>query len=146
MIKLIAVVQCHLVSQRCPGYFCDRAFVNRSGGFARLDLAPDVRKLSFTCGGCCGRALHRKLVLIKQKALKHDAIASEEILVKLASCISKDNYHGLVCPHLAYLKKLIAKAGLPFSCHTAISSKAEKRRQEGIYPSSDDEDAATAEN
>jgi len=45
-IKLIAIVQCHLVHQRCPGYICDRAFVNRTGGFAGLDLAGDVRKLS----------------------------------------------------------------------------------------------------
>ena len=133
MTKLIAIVQCHLVHQRCPGYFCDRAFVMRSGGFAGLDLPADVRKLSFTCGGCCGRALHRKLVLLKQKALKSDKIEPGEILVKLASCISQDNYHGPACPHLDYLKILIQKAGLTCSCDTHLSKKAEEKRAAGVY-------------
>jgi predicted metal-binding protein len=133
MTKLIAIVQCHLVQQRCPGYICDRAFVNRSGGFEKLSLADGVRKVSFTCGGCCGRALHRKLVLLKKKAKQYDGIEAEEILVVLASCISKDNYHGPPCPHLDYLKTLIEKAGLSFSCDTCVSKKAAQRRAEGIY-------------
>jgi len=133
MIKLIAIVQCHLVHQRCPGYFCDRAFVYRTGGFEGLDLAEDVRKLSFTCGGCCGRALHRKLSLLKRKALQTDNIGAEEILVKLASCISRDNYHGPACPNMEYLKELILKTGISFSCDTHISKKATAKRAAGIY-------------
>lgn len=132
-IKLIAIVQCHLVHQRCPGYICDRAFVNRTGGFAGLDLAGDVRKLSFTCGGCCGRALHRKLALLKRKARDLDGIEPGSILVKLASCITKDNYHGPACPHLDYLKALIEKAGLAWSCDTHISKRSDKKRAAGVY-------------
>jgi predicted metal-binding protein len=135
MIKLIAIVQCHLVHQRCPGYFCDRAFVNRTGGFSGLDLSEDVRKISFTCGGCCGRALHRKLALLKKKAKQHDDISADEILVILSSCITKDNYHGPACPHLDYLKVLIQKVGLSFSCDTHLSKKAEEKRSLGIYKS-----------
>ncbi|MBN2710909.1 MAG: CGGC domain-containing protein [Planctomycetes bacterium] len=133
MIKLIAIVQCHLVHQRCPGYFCDKAFVERTGGFENLDLAEDVRKLSFTCGGCCGRATHRKLMTLKEKARKYDNIEADEILVVLASCITKDNHHGPECPHHGYLKELIAKTGLAVSCDTHISKKAEKNRELGIY-------------
>ncbi|MBI4652481.1 CGGC domain-containing protein [Candidatus Desantisbacteria bacterium] len=133
MIKLIAIVQCHIVHERCPGYFCDRAFVKRTWGFEGLDLDNAVRKLSFTCGGCCGRALHRKLILLKKKAKQHDSIEDGEILVKLGSCISKNNYHGPVCPHLNYIKELIQKTGLAFSCDTHISKKAEAGRTAGIY-------------
>ncbi|MGO8704183.1 MAG: CGGC domain-containing protein [Candidatus Brocadiia bacterium] len=133
MTKLVAIVQCHLVHQRCPGYMCDRAFVNRTGGFEGLNLADGARKISFTCGGCCGRALHRKLVMLKKKAKQFDNIEPEEILVKLASCISTDNYHGPPCPHLAYLKELTRKVGLPFSCDTTLSKKAEEKRAAGVY-------------
>jgi predicted metal-binding protein len=133
MTKLIAIVQCHIVHERCPGYFCDRSFVNRTGGFEGLELAEDVRKLSFTCGGCCGRALHRKLIALKRNARQHDNIEPHEILVKLASCITKDNFHGPACPHLDYLKDLIQKAGLSFSLDTQISTKAEEKRAKGIY-------------
>jgi predicted metal-binding protein len=112
---------------------CDRAFVNRTGGFEGLSLTDGARKISFTCGGCCGRALHRKLVLLKKKAKQFDNIEPEEILVKLASCISTDNYHGPPCPHLAYLKELTRKVGLPFSCDTTISKKAEEKRAAGVY-------------
>ena len=136
MTKLVAIVQCHLVLQRCPGYFCDRAFVNRTCGFAGVELADGVRKVSMSCGGCCGRALHRKLTLLKREAAKADGIKPEEILVKLASCISKDNYHGPPCPHLDYLKALVQKTGLPFSCDTSISKKATEKRAAGVYQSS----------
>jgi predicted metal-binding protein len=107
--------------------------VNRTGGFQGLELAEGVRKLSLSCGGCCGRALHRKLALLKQKAAKADGIQPEEILVKLASCITKDNYHGPPCPHLDYLKTLVQKLGLPVSCDTVVSAKAEERRAAGVY-------------
>jgi hypothetical protein len=30
----IAIVQCHIVKERCSGYFCERAFHHRLGGFA----------------------------------------------------------------------------------------------------------------
>ncbi|MHC4883624.1 MAG: CGGC domain-containing protein [Planctomycetota bacterium] len=133
MIKLIAIVQCHLVHERCPGYFCDRAYTERSGGFEGLELSEGVRKLSLTCGGCCGRALHRKLVTLKKKAKQFDEIESDEILVKLATCITRDNYHGPACPHLDYLKTLVEKTGLAWSPDTSISKKAEKKRAEGVY-------------
>lgn len=133
MIKLIAIIQCHIVHERCPGYYCDRAYVTRTGGFENLVLSNDVRKLSFTCGGCCGRAIHRKLSLLKRKAKQSDGIEAHEILVKLASCMTKDNYHGPACPNLDYIKELIHKTGLSFSCDTVISKRAQEKRAAGIY-------------
>lgn len=133
MIKLIAIIQCHIVHERCPGYYCDRAFATRTGGFENLNLAEGVRKLSFTCGGCCGRAVHRKLSLLKRKAKKADNIEPGEILIKLASCITKDNYHGPVCPNIDYIKELIRKADLEISYDTVISKKAQEKRSSGIY-------------
>ena len=57
----IAIVQCHLVKQRCSGYFCEKAFHERTGGFAAYPPDKAYRTIYLTCGGCCGRALHRKL-------------------------------------------------------------------------------------
>lgn len=68
--EYIAVVQCHLVKQRCSGYFCEKAFHDRDGGFAGYDSHKDYRTLYLTCGGCCGRALHRKLGNLIRNAKK----------------------------------------------------------------------------
>ena len=133
MIKLIAIVQCDITLERCPGFFCDRAFVNKTGGFEKIDYDKNTRKLNISCGGCCGKAIHRKLSLLAQKAKKHDNIEKDEILVKLASCITKDNYHGPKCPNLAYITKLIKGLGMNLSLDTHISKKAEERRAAGVY-------------
>ena len=129
----LVIVQCHLVMQRCSGYFCEKAFHDRSGGFA--DYPPDkaFRTLYMTCGGCCGRALHRKLDNLVHKALAKENIGRERIAVHLSTCITKDNYHGPSCPHLDYLKTLIAKLGLDVREGTWISKRAEQRRADGVY-------------
>jgi predicted metal-binding protein len=129
----IAIVQCHIVAERCPGFFCERSFHARTGGFAGLAKEKMYRVLHITCGGCCGRALHRKLSLLAQKAQKHDEIPPSQILVKFASCITKESYHGPKCPHLDYLVNLVDKLGLDYSFDTHISAKAEQRREEGLY-------------
>ncbi len=131
--KYIVVAQCHIVKERCPGFFCERSFTNRTGGFKELPDGQNYRITYLTCGGCCGRALQSALSLLAKKAEKYDKITKEEIVVKLASCITKDNYHGPPCPHLDYLQKLVGKLGIDVSFDTQISEKAEKRRQEGVY-------------
>lgn len=132
-VKMLVIIQCDLVLQRCPGFFCDRAFVNRSGGFKDMNVDEHTRKINISCGGCCGRAIHRKLQLLAAKAKKYDQIEKDEIHIKLSSCISKDNYHGPPCPNLEYIKKLIDKTGLKYSMDTTVSEKAETRRNSGIY-------------
>lgn len=131
----IAVVQCHLVMQRCSGFFCEKAFRDRSGGFAGYPAGGDLRILFLTCGGCCGRALHRKLSNLVKKAQAKDGVAKEQIAVHLSSCITKDNYHGPPCPHLVYLKTLVGKLGLDVREDTWVSKRAEQRRAEGVYAS-----------
>ena len=129
----IVIVQCHLVKQRCSGYLCERAFHERTGGFANYPADKAFRTLYLTCGGCCGRALQRKLSNLVRKSKKKEGLEKDKIVVQLSSCIVNDSYHGPPCPHLDYLKELIAKLDLDVRETTSISAKAEKRRQEGIY-------------
>ncbi len=129
----IAVIQCHLVKQRCSGYFCEKAFNERSGEFLTYAGKENLRILYMTCGGCCGRATHRKLANLIRMSKKRENITKDQIVVHLASCITNDNYHGPPCPHLDYLKELIAKLSLDLVEGTNISPKAEARRLEGKY-------------
>jgi predicted metal-binding protein len=129
----IVIVQCHLVKQRCSGYLCERAFHERTGGFANYPADKAFRTLYLTCGGCCGRALQRKLSNLVRKSKKKEGLEKDKIVVQLSSCIVNDSHHGPACPHLDYLKELIAKLDLDVRETTSISAKAEKRRQEGIY-------------
>ena len=63
-------------------------------------------------------------------------VEKEQIVVHLSSCITHDNFHGPRCPHLDYLKTMIAdKAGLDLVEGTHISKLAEGRRAKGIYAS-----------
>lgn len=130
----LAIVQCHIVKQRCSGYFCEKAFHTREGGFARYAKRTAYRTIYLTCGGCCGRAVHRKLGDLTRGLKKHDGIKKGQVVVHLSSCITRDNYHGPPCPHLDYLKTLIgAKLGLDIVEDTSISKTAEKRRKGGKY-------------
>jgi predicted metal-binding protein len=131
----VVIVQCEIVKQRCSGYYCEKAFHERTGGFAEYPKDRPYRTLMMTCGGCCGRALHRKLSNLTRKIHKAEGLGKERIVVQVSSCITKDNYHGPPCPHLDYLKDLIARAGLEFRCDTVISAKAEQRRKGGVYRS-----------
>lgn len=129
------VVQCHIVKERCSGYYCEKAFHERTGGFAAYPKDRPARMMFMTCGGCCGRALHRKLSNLVKKIGKAESIGKERIMVQLSSCITKDNYHGPACPHLDYLKAILGKLGLDYASDTAISVKATQRREQGLYAS-----------
>ena len=129
----IAIVQCHLVKQRCSGYRCEKAFHERSGGFAGYSPDKPYRTLYLTCGGCCGRGLHRKLSHLIRKIKGKEKIEKDRIVVQLSSCITKDNFHGPPCPHLDYLKELIGKLQVDICEDTAISPASEKLRKLGTY-------------
>ena len=133
--EYIAIVQCHLVKQRCSGYMCEKAFYERAGGFAGYSPDKGYRTLYLTCGGCCGQSLHRKLRDLTRKIKAQERLGKDKIVVQLSSCITKDSYHGPPCPHLDYLKELIGKLGLDVCKNTSISQKAEERRQAGVYKS-----------
>ena len=129
----IVVVQCHIVRERCSGYYCEKAFNERTGGFATYPKDRPYRIMNMTCGGCCGRAVHRKLSLLTRRIKKDEGIGKERIIVQLSSCITKDNFHAPPCPHLDYIKTLIAKLGLDVREDTHINKMSEQRRKAGLY-------------
>ena len=96
----IAVLQCHIVKERCSGYGCEKAFHERSGGFSAYSKDKAYRVLYLTCGGCCGRATQRKLSNLIRRIKKEEAITKDRIVVQLASCLTKDNFHSSPCPSL----------------------------------------------
>jgi predicted metal-binding protein len=131
----IIIVQCHIVKQRCPGYLCEKAFTERTGGFADYPRERQYRKINLTCGGCCGRALHRKLTNLKRKIKKKENLDKDRLVVQLSSCMTKDNYHAPQCPHLDYIREFIAKIGIDVVDDTVIYKISEQKRKDGIYKS-----------
>jgi len=129
----VVILQCHIVKERCPGYLCERAFHERTGGFAQYPTDKPIRCLAITCGGCCGRASHRKLTQFLRTIAKKEGVTKDRIVVQLSSCVANDNYNSPPCPHLAYIKTLIERIGLDVREGTVISEKSEQRRQGGSY-------------
>jgi predicted metal-binding protein len=130
----IVVVQCDIVMERCSGYLCEHAFNTRTGGFADYASRKQYRTIYMTCGGCCGRAVHRKLNDLIRMIKKVEDVKRDQIVVHLASCVTRDNYHASPCPHLDYLKGLIeGKLSLDLREDTYISKKSTKLRDKGIY-------------
>ena len=131
----VVIVQCDIVKEHCSGYSCERAFSDRSGGFAAYPAEKAYRMLNMTCGGCCGQAVHRKLSNLVRRLKKGEGMGKERIVVQLSSCITKDNYHSPPCPYLDYLKTLIGKLGLDVLEDTCLNETSEKRREDGVYAS-----------
>ena len=131
--EYVVIVQCDIVKERCPGYLCEKAFNERTGGFIKYHKDKQYRVINVTCGGCCGRALHRKLTLLKRTIQKKEGIEKDKIIVQLSTCITRDNYHAPPCPHLDYIKSLIDKIGIDYLEDTEISKTSEDRRQSGTY-------------
>lgn len=129
----LVIVQCEIVKQRCPGYLCEKAWHERTGGFAAYPKDKAYRVIHLTCGGCCGRGLHRKLTLLNRTIKKKENIEKDKIIVQLSSCITKDNYHAPPCPHRDYIRALVSKIGMDYLEDTVISKTAQRRRDEGIY-------------
>ena len=129
----IVIVQCHIVKERCAGYFCENAFHERTGGFAAYPKDPPLRLLTITCGGCCGKATLRKLSNLKKCMKKHDGGGPGRVVVHLSSCMTKDNFHSPRCMFVDYIKTLVARAGLDCREDTHISPTAEGHRREGRY-------------
>ncbi len=85
----IVVVQCDIVMERCSGYYCEKAFNERSGGFAVYPREKAYRTLYLTCGGCCGRAVHRKVYNLIAAIREEEGVKKDRIAVHLSSCITK---------------------------------------------------------
>ncbi|OHB70632.1 MAG: hypothetical protein A2V70_01995 [Planctomycetes bacterium RBG_13_63_9] len=128
----VVVLQCHVVTERCSGYGCERSFHDRSGGFADYPGEKPYRVISITCGGCSGLATHRKLTDLLRRLRKGEEIGRDRVVVQLASCITKDNFHSPRCPHIELIKGLIARLRLDCLEDTLINEVSEKRRREGL--------------
>jgi len=135
--EYIIIVQCDIVKERCPGYLCEKAFHERTGGFAPYPKDKAYRVLNMTCGGCCGRAVHRKLTNLLRIIKKKEGIEKDQVVVQLSSCMAKDNFHAPPCPHLDYIKTLMARIGLDVCEDTVISETSERRRKDGVYSAHD---------
>ena len=134
MKKYIVTLQCHIVKERCSGYLCEHAFNERSGCFEQYKDDKDLRLLTMTCGGCCGRATQRKLVNMIDKIKKKENISKDEIVVHLSSCIAFESHHDPKCPHKDYLIDLIEKkTGLEVRQGSNISKTTEELRAKGVY-------------
>jgi len=129
----LAIVQCDIVMERCSGCLCEMAYHQRSGGFAIYPAEQPLRTVMLTCGGCCGRALQRKLLNLCKVLEGREGIKRERIAVHLATCITKESFHGPVCPHLDYLKALVSRLGLDLVEDTHISTLSQSRREAGEY-------------
>jgi predicted metal-binding protein len=130
-VKCVAVIQCHIAHERCPGARCAVVFAERKDRFA--PYAKDaVYYVPFSCGGCPGRRVSR-LVTQLRKVMQKAGVEPGEIVFHLASCMSSDNAHYPPCPHLAYIEKILARKKARVVRGSRISSAAEKRREEGVY-------------
>lgn len=130
----IVVVQCDIVMERCSGYYCEKAFNERKGGFSRYPKEKTYRILYLTCGGCCGRAVHRKVYDLIEAIKEEEGVKKDKIIVHLSSCITRESYHGPKCPHIDYLKDLIKeKLSLDLRDTTTIDKTSEKLRKKGVY-------------
>ena len=130
----IVVVQCDIVMERCSGYYCEKAFNERGGGFAVYPREKAYRTLYLTCGGCCGRAVHRKVYDLIAAIREEEGVKKDRIAVHLSSCVTKESYHGPKCPHVDYLKTMIEeKLSLDLIDATTISRTSEGLRKEGVY-------------
>ena len=134
MKKYLVIVQCHIVKERCSGYLCERAFHEKSGCFEQYNDNKDMRLLTMTCGGCCGRATQRKLVNLLEKIKKIEGITRDDIVVHLASCVAFESHHGPKCPHKEYLIDLIQKKlKIEVREGSNISKTTEALREKGVY-------------
>ena len=101
----VVIVQCHIVKERCSGYACEKFYRERIGGFAEYPKDRQYRMIFMTCGGCCGKALHRKLAHLARKLKKLEGKGRDKIIVQLSTCMTKSNHHGppnTSCPSYNY--------------------------------------------
>lgn len=132
--KYVVIIQCDIAHKRCSGFACTNSFYNKEGNFEKYDDA--VPYISFTCGGCCGKGVASKLEHYTKRLKKATDINKDEVVIHLSSCMVTDNYHYDRCPHIDYIKGIIAKKGYKNVVEGSYISKgAEKKREIGEYNS-----------
>ncbi|KXG76604.1 CGGC domain-containing protein [Thermotalea metallivorans] len=130
--KYVVIIQCDVAHHRCSGFACTDSFYKKEGKFEGYD--EDVQYLSFTCGGCCGKSVAAKLEHLGRKLKTKTTLSKDDVVIHLASCMTTDNYHYDRCPHVEYIKGIVAKKGFYHVVEGSyISKNAFKKRSEGIY-------------
>lgn len=131
-IKYVVIIQCEIAQRRCSGFACTNAFYDRKGKFK--DYNEDVKYISFTCGGCCGKGVSSKLEHLCKKMISKKNIKPEEIKVHLSTCMVTDNHHYDRCPHIDYIKNIILKRGFDDIIEGSfIDDVSEFKREKDIY-------------
>lgn len=132
--RYVVVVQCdQVVRHVCSGFQCEHAFNARTDAFSRYPADAKVRFITMSCGGCPGRAAHRKLINLRKNMKKREDLDKDVVMVHLSSCITRSNHHGPRCPHVDYIKEAITRAGLEYVEDSRLSPTSEKRRAQGMY-------------
>ncbi|MDF2505861.1 CGGC domain-containing protein [Clostridium sp.] len=130
--KYVVIIQCDIAHKRCSGFACTNAYYNRDELFKDYD--DNTRYISFTCGGCCGKTIASKLEHFSKKLKSKNNIDKSEVVVHLSSCMVNDNYHYDRCPHIDYIKNIIAKKGYEKVVEGSYISKgATNKRENGQY-------------
>ncbi|WZL72868.1 CGGC domain-containing protein [Clostridiaceae bacterium 35-E11] len=130
--KYVVIIQCDIAHNRCSGFACTNDFYNRTGKFT--SYPQDIKYISFTCGGCCGKSVSAKMEHISKSLKKHTEVSKDEVVIHLASCMTTDNHHYDRCPHVEYIKQIIDKKGFHHIVEGSFVSKtATKLREKGVY-------------
>ncbi|MBP2627991.1 MAG: hypothetical protein H6Q68_2702 [Firmicutes bacterium] len=132
MEKYILIIQCDIAHNRCSGFACTNSFYERSGAFEKY--GENIKYISFTCGGCCGKSVAAKIEHFTRKLTLKTDILKDEVIIHLASCMVTDNAHYDRCPHVDFIKRILAKKGFTNVVEGSyISGGASRKREMGIY-------------
>lgn len=129
--KYVLIIQCDIAHNRCSGFACTNAFYSRESFFA--EYGENTKYISFTCGGCCGKSVAAKLEHFAKKSLKKAELKKDEVVVHLSSCMVTDNHHYDRCPHVDFIKDIVAKKGYSVVEGSYLSLGAERGREKGKY-------------
>lgn len=132
MEKYVLIIQCDIAHNRCSGFACTNSFYERSGAFEKY--GENIKYISFTCGGCCGKSVAAKIEHFVRKLTSKTDILKDEVIIHLASCMVTDNTHYDRCPHVDFIKGILAKKGFTNVVEGSyISGGASRKREKGIY-------------
>lgn len=133
MKKFLVIIQCDIAQRRCSGWACMKSFYDRTGSFEDLGT-EDVKYISFTCGGCCGKGVAAKIEHFANKLANQSDASKDEVVVYLSSCMVTDHHHYSRCPHVAMIKGILAKHDFSNVIEgTYISPNAAQKREDGSY-------------
>lgn len=132
MEKYVLIIQCDIAHNRCSGFACTNSFYERAGAFE--NYGENIKYISFTCGGCCGKSVAAKIEHFVRKLTSKTDILKDEVIIHLASCMVTDNVHYDRCPHLDFIKGILAKKDFTKVIEGSYVSKGASRKREiGIY-------------